>query len=222
MVGKLSHTAANPADVGRLTGDLGADRLAHMSNQVRRLLLLAAIFLGSMPARGAETDATTLWSYLVPGQGAVEMDLPSTWMEVVRDEESGIVRFRPSDGVKAELTLNVTWSLAPDPDFNGPSRLRSLVEAGASGFLDQAVESRYTIRELRGPHSGGYYWVLRDRAPRKKWAAYVTRGMVGVGTILLDFTLVTPQPDMPEIRQALKMIAGSRLAEPEPEPPTPE
>lgn len=221
-VRKLSHTAADSAAARRLTGGLRADRLAPMPNRAGRLPLLAAILLGSVSALGAEGEATMVWTYLIPDQGTVQMDLPSSWMEVTRDEEARSVRFRPSDGAKAELALSISWSEAPDPGFNGPARLQALVEEDARGFLDQAVESRYAIRELRGPQSGGYYWALRDRAPKKKWAAYVTRGMVGAGNVLLGFALVTPQSDMPEIRQALKMIASARLVEPEPEPPTPQ
>lgn len=174
---------------------------------------------GSGPARAAEVERITVWSYAVPGQGALEMDVPSSWTEVRRDEKAGEVRFRPRDGAAAELTLVVSWSEAPDPAFNGPSRLQSLVDEAALAFLDQAVESRYAIRELRGPQAGGYYWTLRDRMPKKRrWAAYVTRGMVGAGTVRLDFTLLTPQSDLPEIRQALKMLAGVRQAQPGAEP----
>jgi hypothetical protein len=180
-------------------------------------LLLAVAALG--PSGGAEGETTALWRYPVSGQGDVQMDLPSSWKEAGRDEKAGVVRFRPGGGVKAELTLAVSWSGTADPDFSGSSRLQDQVFKRGQEFLDQAVEARVTLRELRGPQAAGYYWTLRDRAPGKKWALYVTRGMVGAGRALLDFTLVTSRSDPPEIRQALKMLAGARQGEPAAESP---
>jgi hypothetical protein len=179
--------------------------------------LAAAIAIGmslTVPARGAERPPTTAWSFKVPGQGPVVMDLPSAWVEVSRDKKAGKVRFRPRDGVKADLNLNISWNPVADEAFNGAPALRNRVEATALDFLDQAVESRYIIRELGGPDGGGYYWSLRERSPKSPATAYVMRGMMAAGTTLLDFTLVTGQSDLPEIRQALKMIAGARQEEP--------
>ena len=165
-------------------------------------------------ARAAEPPPTTPWNFKIPGQGPVLMDLSSAWVEVSRDKKAGRVKFRPRDGVKADLTLNISWNSVADEAFNGPSALRDRVEVSARDFLDQAVESRYTIRELGGPEAGGYYWTLRERTPKNPSTAYVMHGMMGAGTTLLEFTLVTGQSDMPEIRQALKMIASARQADP--------
>lgn len=181
------------------------------------LALAVAIPIGAAlqaPVRAAQPPPTTPWSFKVPGQGPVLLDLSSDWVEVSRDKKHGKVRFRPRYGVKADLTLNISWNPVADATFNGTSTLRERVEATALDFLDQAVESRYTIRELGGPEAGGYYWTLRERMPKKPSGAYVMRGMIGAGTTLLEFTMVTGQPDMPEIRQALKMIAGARQGEP--------
>lgn len=165
-------------------------------------------------ALAADPPPTTPWIFKIPGQGPVLMDLPSAWVEVSRNKKAGKVRFRPRDGVKADLTLNISWNPVADEAFNGASTLRDRVEGSALNFLDQAVESRYTIRELGGPEAGGYYWMLRERTPKSPSTAYVMRGLMRAGTTLLEFNLVAGQSDMPEIRQALKMIAGARQGEP--------
>jgi hypothetical protein len=172
-------------------------------------------------ARAANNEKTTLWTFPILGQGdLLLMDLPGAWNEVMRDKKDGIARFRPRSGVRAELTLRIVRSDPPDPEAGDPARIREQVEQAARDYLDQAVESRYTIRELRGPQTVGFYWTLRDRMPKKKtWAAYVTRGQIGAGSAFLDFTLLAEQSDLPELRQALKMLAGLRREEPWADPP---
>ena len=183
-----------------------------------RLALAAACLAGMLlsgGARAANDEKTTLWSFPIPGQMDLQMDLPGAWNEVMRDKKGRIARFRPRSGVRAELTLRIVRSDPPDPAAGDPAGIREQVEQAARDYLDQAIESRYTIRELRGPQTVGYYWTLRDRMPKKKtWASYVTRGQVGGEGALLDFTLLAEQSDLPELRQALKMLAGLRREEP--------
>jgi hypothetical protein len=179
--------------------------------------LAAAIAIGTsltVPVWAAEPPPAKAWRFKIPGQGPVVMDLPYAWVEGSRDQKAGKVRFRLRSGVRADLILNISWNPVADEAFNGAPTLRHRVEATALDFLDQAVESRYIIRELGGPDAAGYYWSLRERSPKTPSTAYVMRGMMGAGTTLLDFTLITGQSDMPEIRQALKMIAGARQGEP--------
>lgn len=170
------------------------------------------------PARAAEGDVTE-WRYLIDRHGPLLIELPDALQEAERDDGTHIVRFRPTDGAKCEVTLEVGWSETPDPRFNEPEMLRAWVQWQGEELLDQSVESRVTLHELRGPQSSGFYFTLRDRAPRKKWETFVTRGAVGVGDLRLRFTILTPQANTPPLRQTLKMIAGSRQGElPPPEP----
>jgi len=198
-----------------------------MSFSPRTILMCAAaaagLFAGGdalRPARAAEGEVVE-WLYPIDRHGPLLMDLPDVWQETESDDDAHIVTFRPTDYSKCEVTLEVGWSATPDPGFNEPGALRAWVEGQGEELLDQSVESRVTLHELRGPQSGGFYFTLRDRAPRRKWAVFVTRGAIGVGDLRIRFTILAPQASTPPWRQALKMIAGGRQGE-APPPPKPE
>jgi hypothetical protein len=170
------------------------------------------------PARAAEGEVTG-WRYPIEGHGPLLFELPDALQETRRDESAHTLRFQPTDGAKFQMSLEVGWSEIPDPAFNEPAVLRAWVEGQGEELLDQSVESRVTLHELRGPLAGGFYFTLRDRSPRKKWETFVTRGAIGVGDLRLRFTILTPQASTPPLRQALKMIAGSRQGEAPPAAP---
>ena len=170
------------------------------------------------PARAAEGEVTE-WRYPIDRHGPLLFELPDALQEMERDDTARTVLFRPTDWAKFEMSLEVGWSETPDPGFNEPAMLRAWVQWQGEERLDQSVESRVTLHELRGPQAGGFYFTLRDRAPRKKWETFVTRGSVGVGDLRLRFTILTPQASTPPLRQALKMLAGSRQGEPPPPEP---
>ena len=183
---------------------------------------LVALALGALAATPGSTadepETSTVWSYAVPGHGPLQLDLPADWDEMARDDASHSIRFRSIGGERCEMVLAVAWSPTPDPGFNGPDAVRAVVERQGADLLDQIAESHVGLRELRGPQSGGYYFQVRDRAPKKRWAVVITRGAIGVGDLLVRFTVLTPQPKVARIRQALNMIAGSRQG-PAREPP---
>jgi hypothetical protein len=170
------------------------------------------------PARAAEGEVTE-WRYPIDRHGPLLFELPDALQETERDDSAHTVQFRPTDWAKFEMSLEVGSSETPDPAFNDPAKLRAWVQWQGEELLDQSVESRVTLHEIRGPQSGGFYFTLRDRSPRKKSEAFVTRGAVGVGDLRLRFTILTPQASTPPLRQALKMIAGSRQGEPPPPEP---
>ncbi|HET8947626.1 MAG TPA: hypothetical protein VFQ07_11650 [Candidatus Polarisedimenticolia bacterium] len=165
---------------------------------------------GSAPAV-REPEPAIRWQHTLSPQVTVEVDVPSGW-EVVEPPDSGApTRFIPVDGTHCDVVVDFGLASDTQPPIASPEALRALVDAEARDFLDQAVESRYTLRELRGPETAGYYYALRDRAPRKKGAAFRQSGALLVRSAVIRFRIETPKPDLPAIRQALKMLAGSRL-----------
>lgn len=174
------------------------------------LLITVLLPVSARAARGSEPVA---WTYAIPNQAPMQMDLPSSWTESGRDAKNHTIEFKPTDGARAELTLQLVWKGQADPSFNGQDALRDLVGDEGHDLLDRSVESRLALKDLRGPESTGYYFTLREIAPRKKWALFTTRGAVGLGNLLVRFTLLTGQANMPETRQALKMLASGRQGE---------
>lgn len=163
----------------------------------------------------------------IPGFGTMRFPAPASWaIGRVEEAEPGsdgaegtdgdggrAVSFRvlPETPARAEMTVSFSWEDLPNPAFNGPAALRALVDRMARAALDASIESRYVLRELRSPRGGGYAFSLRARAPRKKSQAYLTSGVFGLGNALVRFTFLAPQPDLPEMEQAINLIAGVRI-----------
>jgi hypothetical protein len=179
----------------------------------------AAILTG--PAGARETDAPVPWTVEVPEVGTLVVGRAAGWEAAVPEGTGGVATWRGTTKNRCEMIIHVTASPFPDRAFNGPGALRALVGRQAEAFLPQAIESRYTLQEIRGRDARGFYFVLRDRAPRRKQAAYVTRGAVGLGVFLIEFTLTGPTPDPPEVRDALGGLAASRIDPPVGEGGTP-
>jgi hypothetical protein len=187
--------------------------------------------VAALPLGAAEAE-TAIRSVEIPGFGAVRFPAPSAWrIGAARETESagggtdgGTQRsawfqVTPDGGTGSEMNVSFSWSVMPDPAFNGPSVLRALVERMARAALEESIEAHYTLRELRSPRGGGYAFTLRARQPRKKSQSYLTSGAFGLGNALLRFTFLAPEPDLPEAAEALNLIAGVRIDdEPAPVP----
>ena len=112
------------------------------------------------------------------------------------------------------MAVRVVGSPLPDPAFNGPTALLDLVRRYAEALLPEAIEGRYTLLPLRGVEAGGYYFTLRERAPRRPKQAYVTQGAIGLANLRAEFTMRGPAPDLDDIDRALKSFAAARIDRP--------
>lgn len=178
--------------------------------------LLAALLalgagIGSPSARAQEPPASFRWSVEVPETGTLIVDLAPGWTPHSPQGGKGLADWRATTESRCELVVHVVASPVPDPAFNGPTALRELVRLQGEALLPEMIEARCTLVELRGHEAGGYYFALRERAPRRKQAAYVTQGALGLGNLRLEFTVTSPAPDLPEIHKALAALAAARL-----------
>ena len=162
-------------------------------------------------AQTADPEPTIRWQRAIGDAATIEIDLPTGWEAIEPAAAGGPTRFRPIDGTPCDVRVEFAPAAIATPPGASADALRALVDGEAQDFLDQAVESRYTLRELRGPEAAGFYFTLRDRAPRRKEAVFLNRGALLVKEAVVRFTIETPKPDLPAIRQALKMLAGSRV-----------
>ncbi len=177
-------------------------------------VLLAPTALAQAPAAAPairEPEPAIRWQHVLSAQATIEVDVPAGWEVVEPAEAGGPTRFIPVDGTHCDVVVNFGFASDHQPPIASTEALRAVVDAEARDFLDQAVESHYTLRELRGPETAGYYYALRDRAPRRKGASFLQNGALLLRTAVIQFRVETPKPDLPAIRQALKMLAGSRL-----------
>ena len=174
--------------------------------------------LGALRAQGTDTEPAIRWQHPLSPAAIVEIDVPPGWEVIEPVEPDGVTRFAPIDGTRCDVRVGFFLASTADSRVPSAEALRSLVDGEAREFLEQAVESRYSLRELQGPEAAGYYFMLRDRAPRRKGAVFLNRGALLVREAIVRFSIETPKPDLPAIRQALKMLAGSRFLSVAPPP----
>jgi hypothetical protein len=186
-------------------------RTARMMTGPAAVLLALGMVAVSPPLRAQEPPTSFRWSLEVPGTGTLIIDLAPGWTPNSPQGGDGLADWRATTRSRCEMTVRIVASPLPDPAFNGPTALHDFVRRQAEALLPEAIEARYTLLELRGPEAGGYYFALRERAPRRKRHAYVTQGAVGLGNLRAEFTLRSPAPDLAEIQKALKALAAARL-----------
>jgi hypothetical protein len=180
------------------------------------LALAVAAVSAPTPAQQQEPEpATTFrWSAEVPGMGTLVIDLAPGWDPESTHESEAIADWRATTRSRCEMSVHVVASPLPDPGFNGPAALLEFVRRQAEVLLPDAIEARYTLRPLRGSDAGGYYFTLRERAPRHPKQAYITQGAIGLANLRAEFTLRSPAPDLDDIDKALKSLAAARLDQP--------
>jgi len=147
------------------------------------LMLTVGAAMWDPPARAQQPPVSFRWSVDVPESGTLIIDLAPGWTPSSPQGGDGLADWRATTRSRCEMTIHVVASPAPDPDFNGPTALRDFVRREAEAALPDAIESRYTLMELRGHEAGGYYFALRERAPRHKQAAYFAKGAIGLGNL---------------------------------------
>lgn len=172
---------------------------------------LSLLPLGAGPRAQAEAEPAIRWQHPLSPAAILEIDVPTGWEVIEPAEPDDVTRFAPVDGTRCDVRVEFALGSGAIPPIGSPEALRALVDGEARDFLDQAVESRYALRELQGPEAAGYYFMLRDRLPRRKSAVFLNRGALLVRDAIVRFSIETPKPDLPAIRQALKMLAGSRF-----------
>jgi len=175
------------------------------------VLLAFGAGMWSPPAPAQEPPAAYRWSLELPETGTLIVDLAPGWTPNSPQGGGGLADWRATTRSRCEMTVHIVASPLPDPAFNGPTALRDFVRQQAEALLPEAIEARYTLVELRGHEAGGYYFALRERAPRRKNAAYITQGAIGLSNLRIEFMFRGPAPDLPEIQKALKALAAARL-----------
>lgn len=152
-------------------------------------------------------------SFPVPNHGVLDMVMPSTWSDVVQQPPGDLpptLRFTPKTGNRFELLLTVLWNMKPGENINEPGRLKAMVTTRGQPLLSTAVEKELTVLELRQGETEGYYYVLTDKAPEPGGFPYMAQGAIGMGDLLLSFTLLFKDKDADELQAPLDMLINAK------------
>jgi hypothetical protein len=176
-----------------------------------------------LPALSLAADgAPPVRAYDVPGHGRLEFSVPEAWKEEI-DRPPGdlppTIEFSPAVGNDFSVQITPLFSPAGDPDYNRPEKIRPLLEGIGRKQLESSVEKKITLKKIKGAAAAGYSFTLTDRAPKQDEWTYLTQGAVGVGDLLVSFTILTNSLDSAELRQALHLIESCRQIKSTDEPP---
>ena len=154
-------------------------------------------------------NKTILRSYPIPGHGVLELPVPTSWSDEIEKSTAGVpptITFRPKAGEPFEVLVSVMWSPTREAGYNDTATIRRHVERSGLALLPTAVESTLTLEEIRGRAVIGYYYAFTDKAPKSGEYKYLTQGEVGIGDLLLSFTILTPMKDARTVHNALTML----------------
>lgn len=174
---------------------------------------LAVTVTGSPAARAiAETQSS---DYPIPGHGVLTLEVPVHWQVTYyqpRENAAPIIIFYPLRGPQTfQLTTAVFWDDSPARNITAPEQIRKLVEQVGIEVLAQSDQDTLELSEFSGREGTGYLFDLSDKDAGAGEYRYLTQGALGVGEVLVVFSLFTMELD-PELRDTvLTMLRGARL-----------
>ncbi len=173
--------------------------------------LLVTLLIASTILVAAEQKK--IRKYPIPEHGTLELNVPTLWKgEVHKPQEKMVptIIFDPAKGNEFQVMISVLWSGTGDQDFNGQGKVRTFVEKDGQKLLLNATETNIVLQEIKGVNNTGYYYSITDKAPNSGEYRYMTRGAIGVGNLLLNFTILHRVKDSQAVRDALSVLREAK------------
>jgi hypothetical protein len=148
-------------------------------------------------------------SFLLPGHGALLLNVPEGWKSNLKQPEGGLpptIGLREQSGASFVVMITAVWGMAPNAGIPEDATIRSMVASAAKSAEAQSVEGSLAIHNLVGSGGRGYYFRATDRAPKPGEWKYLTQGMIRTGAISLAFTILTNDGQAPIEKAALEML----------------
>jgi len=171
------------------------------------------MLLSLVVAEGSEETSTR--AFPLPGHGTLELLVPASWKEALRQDESGqfpVIEFSPAAGDAFLLQVAPVWSERRDPEFNALGRIRKTLEGLGQESLKSYAHSEpgIALTELGNPETIGFYYSLTDPSPRPGGFGHMTQGSTAVGDLVVTFVMFSAGPEAPERQAALDLIRSIR------------
>jgi len=175
------------------------------------VVALSVMFLVANNALAAGPKA--IKKYPIPEHGVLELNVPNSWAIEVHQPQKGMsptIIFRPAKGNDFQVLITVLWNKTGEQDFNSPDRIKTFVENDGQKLLSKTVETKIALRELKDANNAGYYYSFTDKAPKPGEYRYMIRGGIGVGNILLNFSILHRVKDSESVKEALSMLREAK------------
>lgn len=176
--------------------------------------LAIALFLLASSAGMAKAE---YFSVILVDRNALTFPLPPGWSANLLPPENAAyttARMQPKDGRRSAVlvTLFMAGPSTP-PDFDAPDSIRRAVESLAADALPRAVEDQLTVKPIGGGKIG-YLFSATDkslvgRSVQPGEYLYVMQGLIVVGKLLCNFTILTNERPSPDAEKALEMLRGA-------------
>jgi hypothetical protein len=186
-----------------------SDVLSLVSFRKTPKALLASLQGGAIPApENTRTAASSDFS--LPGHGSLRLKVPDGWQvqsHQLADPASVNLHFAPANGDAFDVQVTAVWLDLDKRSRETPDSLKATAQRAATALLPHSVEKTATIKDLRGPQSVGFYYVLTDSNPEPGEFTNLTQGVFLTGEILSTFTILHRTPVSPEVDQALRAFS---------------
>jgi len=159
-----------------------------------------------------EKVKTSVKEYPIFAHGKLSLEVPTEWIDELQKpapDSPPTISFKPKSGNDFQILVAVMLNESDDPEFNSPERIKGQVERWGMEMLSHAVESKMNIQMLQGETNTGYYFSLTDEVPELGMGKFVTQGGVGLGDLMIGFTIFTDSKDSKVISYALTMFKNA-------------
>ncbi len=182
-----------------------------------KLCLYFCILPYTLTLDAAGSTDTEITPFPIPEHGEIIFQVPLSWdytyFSLGETRPPVITFFRKDPAGKEIFQLNVSllWDDGFERNILRDDNVRKLVEEVGEDILQFSDETELLLEHLEGKEGQGYFFDLSDSSARPGEYRYLTQGALGVGEVLLVFSLFTNDPEG-QIREiALEMITTALL-----------
>jgi hypothetical protein len=157
----------------------------------------------------------------IPGRGVFTFTLPAEWKEVRRISPKDLpptIEFERSGSLRGSLQMTVLWSPKNAPDFTSPEKVREICLASQVALKGGTVEQELPLQPLKGAEGSGFFYEATDKTYHAPAGSrppgefpVLTHGELGVGQLIVGFTIMSDAKDDPAVREALASIQKASL-----------
>ena len=184
----------------------------YFSNFMKCLLFFFLYFIFQANLFATDNTDLTQRNYPVPGHGELVLKVPENWEVTylsLAEDKPPVITFYQTDSQKREifqLNLSIFWDDGFKRKITNPDNIKALVTNVGESILESSAESELVLNPISGVAGQGYYFKLSDKAAKTDEYKYLTQGALGVGEVLLVFSLFCYEPDIQLQNMALEMM----------------
>ena len=174
------------------------------------MTLLVTLLIASI---GSAAEQKAIRKYPIPEHETLELSVPPPWKGEAhkpRENMPPTIIFNPAKGNDFQVMITVLWGKTGEPGFNSRDRVRISVEKDGQKLLPNTAEGKIVLQEIKGVSHSGYYFSVTDKAPNPGEYRYMTWGAIGVGNLLLNFTILHRVKDSQAVRDALSILREAK------------